>query len=84
MKPYKVYSSVLNRQPCTFISGKVCILTLIEAKRQTLAEISVGLRRLQLLDTPEYMLKRMVHIIEGKDTYLINMNARLLPAKFVS
>ena len=41
MKPYKVYSSVLNRQPCMFISSKVCILTLIEAKRQTLPEINV-------------------------------------------
>ena len=41
MKPYKVYSSVLNRQPCMFISGKVCILTLIEAKRQTLPEINI-------------------------------------------
>jgi hypothetical protein len=30
-----------NRYVCTFISGKVCLLTLIEAKRQTLPEINV-------------------------------------------
>ena len=33
------YSSVPNN--CTFISGKVCFLTLIEAKRQTLSEINL-------------------------------------------
>ena len=36
-----------------FISGKVCLLTLIEARRQMLQEINVDL---QLLDTPEYVI----------------------------
>ena len=36
-----MYSRVPNRSPCAFISGKVCLLTLIEPKRQTLPEISV-------------------------------------------
>ena len=35
------YSSVLNRRLCTFISGKVCLLNSIEAKKQNLPEISV-------------------------------------------
>jgi len=35
-----LYSRVPNRSPCAFISGKVCLLTLIEPKRQTLPEIN--------------------------------------------
>ena len=34
------YSSVPNRRAYTFISGKVCLLTSIENKRQTLPEIN--------------------------------------------
>ena len=33
-----MYSSVPNRSACTFISGKVCLLTLIEDKGQTLPD----------------------------------------------
>ena len=40
------YSSVLNRQPFTFISGKVCLLASIRVKRQTLPEINVLFRTL--------------------------------------
>ena len=46
-----VYSSVPNRHACTFISGKVCLLTLIEDKIQTLPEINVHAR---LIGTLEY------------------------------
>ena len=35
------YSNVPNKHACTFISGKVCPLTLIEPKRQTLPGINV-------------------------------------------
>ena len=35
------YSIVLNRQPCTFISSKVCLLTLIDAERQSLPERNI-------------------------------------------
>ena len=35
------YSRVQNNWPCMFISGNVCLLTLIEAKRQTLPKINV-------------------------------------------
>ena len=35
------YSYVPNKRACTFISGKVCLLTLIEPKRQTLPEINM-------------------------------------------
>ena len=38
---FLAYSILPNRYVCTFISGKVCLLTLIEAKRQTLPEINV-------------------------------------------
>ena len=38
------YSSVPNRRACTFISGKVCLLTSIEDKRQTLPEISMHIQ----------------------------------------
>ena len=39
-----VYSNVPNKRACTFISGKVCPLTLIEPKRQTLLEINMHAR----------------------------------------
>ena len=35
------YSSVPNRRACTFISNKVCLLSSIDVKRQTLLEINV-------------------------------------------
>ena len=38
------YSSVPNRCACSFISGKVCLLSSIDAKRQTLPEINVQAR----------------------------------------
>ena len=38
------YSNVPNKRACTFISGKVCPLTLIEPKRQTLSDINVHAR----------------------------------------
>ena len=34
------YSNVPNKRACTFISGKVCLLTLIEPKRQILSKIN--------------------------------------------
>ena len=40
-----------NKRACTFISGKVCPLTLKEPKRQTLPEINVHAR---LFGTLEY------------------------------
>ena len=39
-----VYSSVPNRRICTFISGKVYLLSSIDVKRQTLTEINVHAR----------------------------------------
>ena len=38
-----------NKRACTFISGKVCILTLIEPKIQTLPEINVHARSFCIL-----------------------------------
>ena len=35
------YSSVPNRRACTFISGKVCLLSSIDVKRKTLPEINM-------------------------------------------
>ena len=40
-----------NNRLCTFISGKVCLLTLLEDKRQTLPEINIHER---LFGTLEY------------------------------
>ena len=34
--PIKTYSNVPNKRACMFISGKVCLLTLIESNRQSL------------------------------------------------
>ena len=45
------YSNVQNKRACTFISGKVCPLTLIEPKRQTLLEINM---HAHLFGTLEY------------------------------
>ena len=42
-----------NKRACTFISGKVCPLTSIEPKSQTLQEINVHAR---LFGTLEYVL----------------------------
>ena len=42
--PQSAYSIHPNRHVCTFISGKVRLLILIEAKRQTLPEINVYTR----------------------------------------
>ena len=53
------YSSVLNRRACTFISGKVCLLTSIEDKRQTLPEINMHAR---LFGTLEYISLFLFHI----------------------
>ena len=36
-----VYSSNLNRQPCQFISSKVCLLISIKGERKTLLEINL-------------------------------------------
>ena len=47
------YSNVPNKPACTFISGKVCLLTLIEPKRQTFLEINV---HAGLCGTLEYMM----------------------------
>ena len=44
------YSWLSNKQTCLLISGKVCLLILIEAKRQTLPEIS---KHVLLLDDQE-------------------------------
>ena len=44
--------NVPNKQPCTFISSKVCLFTLIKAKRQTLLEKNVQGR---LFGTLEYI-----------------------------
>ena len=41
------YSNVPNKRACTFISGKVCLLTLIEPRTQTLPEITVHARLLE-------------------------------------
>ena len=35
------YSSVPKRHACTFISGKVCLLSSIDVKRQSLQEINM-------------------------------------------
>ena len=43
------YSYLSNRRACTLIAGKICLLTLIEAKRQTLPAISVHARLLDVL-----------------------------------
>ena len=40
------YSYLFNRRAYTLIAGKVCLLTLIEAKRQTLPSIRVHARLL--------------------------------------
>ena len=50
-----MYSIHLNRHVCTFISGKVRLLILIEAKRQTLPEINVYTR---LFGSIEYVQRR--------------------------
>ena len=42
--PLYDYSSVLNRRACTFISCKFCLLSSINAKRQTLQEVNVHAR----------------------------------------
>ena len=47
-----MYSSVPNRRACMFISGKVCLLSSIDVKRQTLPEINVHAR---LFGTLEYL-----------------------------
>ncbi len=39
-----IYSRVRNRRACTFISGKVCLLSSINVKRQTWPEIKVHAR----------------------------------------
>ena len=45
------YSNMQNERPCTFISGKVCILGSIKVRIQTLPEINVHAR---LFGTLEY------------------------------
>ena len=51
-----MYSNVPNKRARTFISGKVCLLTLIEPKRQTLPEINAqGL----LFGTLEYCSQKL-------------------------
>ena len=47
-----MYSSVPNRRPCTFISGKGCLLASMKVKRQTLPDINVQDR---LFGTLEYL-----------------------------
>ena len=47
-----MYSNVPNKRARTFISGKVCLLTLIEPEWQTLPEINVHAR---LFGTLEYL-----------------------------
>ena len=47
-----MYSNVPKKRARTFISGKVCLLTLIEPKRQTLPEINV---HALLFGTLEYL-----------------------------
>ena len=44
------YSRVKNRRPCTFISGKVCLLASIKVKRQTLQERNVQSRLFRTLE----------------------------------
>ena len=41
-----IYSYLSNRQACMLIVGKVCLLILMEAKRQTLPAIGVHARLL--------------------------------------
>ena len=45
-----MYSSVPNRRACMFISGKVCLLSSIDVKRQTLPEINVHARQFGTLE----------------------------------
>ena len=47
------YSSVPKRHACTFISGKVCLLSSIDVKRQTLLEINVHARLSRTLEYRE-------------------------------
>ena len=51
--PLCMYSILPNRHVCAFISDKVCLLILIEAKRQTLPEINVYTR---LFGSIEYLM----------------------------
>ena len=44
-----MYSSVPNRSGCTFIAGKVCLLSSIDVRRQTLPGINVHARLLGTL-----------------------------------
>jgi hypothetical protein len=60
------YTSVPNRCACTFISGKVCILTSIEDKRQTLTEINVHARlfghsKLRCFYLSSQIVKKLLH-----------------------
>ena len=55
-----MYSIHPNRHVCTFISGKVRLLILIEAKRQTLPEINVYTR---LFGSIEYALAQQKKIL---------------------
>ena len=51
-----------NKRACTLISGKVCLLTLIEPKKQTLPEINVHAR---LFGTLEYIRIHSVKYNQG-------------------
>ena len=47
-----IYSNVPNKRECTVISSKVCVLTFIEPKRQTLLEINMHARLFGTLEYP--------------------------------
>ena len=56
------YSNVPNKRACTFISGKVCLLTLIEPKRQTLPEINVHARLFGTLEYSEKVTSILINL----------------------
>ena len=56
------YSSVRNRHACTFISGKICLLSSIDVRRQTLPEKNVHAR---LFGTLEYLGSKSKHKVKN-------------------
>jgi hypothetical protein len=64
---------VPNKRVYTFISSKVCLLTLIEPKRQTLPEINVYAR---LFSTLEYSPVPW-QVVKIKDTHFCVKNLKM-------
>ena len=78
-----LYSNVPNKPACTFISGKVCLQTLIELKRQFLPEINMHAR---LFGTLEYTVS---HTIDGMCSRILNYGLflslfKLIPCPILS